>query len=624
MSLRPEAALAFAACLVGLAGAPTAACADVVDIAIGVNHACAVIRDGAVKCWGSNAYGKLGDGTTDTRATPAGVLGLGGSATQVAAGTDHTCALVTAGRVKCWGSNAHGQLGDGSYSDRPLPADVAGLAAAVAIAAGGHRSCALLADGQVLCWGWAYAVFLNCPGPCRADITSYPSPVPVPGFTQMRAISAGVVTDHAIVRPYLTLCGLGADGIGRCTGRFDWPAARYDLFPGVKAIATGGNHACMALASGQVRCTGENWRGQLGGGGFAYFGTQMAAGIDDAIALAAGWDHSCALTADRRLRCWGGTSGDGTTIARATPVDLPALGAGILKVAAGAAASCAITADGSAWCWGANDSGQLGDGTFRMRPSPVAVAGLALTTIAHTPGVESGMWWNPSEPGWGLQITIRGQVIFGTLYVYDETGRPKWYVSSNCAISRRIEQPLECSGELHETAGPAFSGTGSGMRVTPVGSFRLSLSSRDAGTLEYSVNAVARNVAIRRFLFDAGSTAASVNYTDLWWNPAEAGWGTSISHQGATMFIVLYVYDESGRPVWYVASNCSVAAEGGSCNGPLYRVSGSASTAPYEAARVRVSQVGMLRVVFPDPNHATLFWTIDGASGSRSITRQIF
>jgi alpha-tubulin suppressor-like RCC1 family protein len=97
-----------------------------VGFALGQFHSCAVLRGGAVWCWGHNDSGQLGDGTTAARTTPVEVTGVT-DAVAVAVGTWHSCALGRAGRVTCWGRNALGQLGDGTGSDRPRPAPVVGL-----------------------------------------------------------------------------------------------------------------------------------------------------------------------------------------------------------------------------------------------------------------------------------------------------------------------------------------------------------------------------------------------------------------------------------------------------------------------------------------------------------------
>ena len=142
-------------------------------ISAGGDHTCALLDNGAVKCWGDNGYGQLGLGDTANRGDDAGEmgdnlpavdLGTGRTATAISAGDDHTCALLDNGTVKCWGANTIGQLGLGDTANRGdgpgemgdnLPAvDLGTGRTATAISAGGSHTCALLDNGAVKCWGY--------------------------------------------------------------------------------------------------------------------------------------------------------------------------------------------------------------------------------------------------------------------------------------------------------------------------------------------------------------------------------------------------------------------------------------------------------------------------------------
>jgi len=122
------------------------------SLAAGSAHTCG-IGGGRVLCWGDNRFGQLGDGSTQGRAQPGPVEGLPGSATQLAAGAVHTCALVSGGAAYCWGQNLHGQLGDGSTQNATRATPVAGDLRFRSIHAGGALTCGFSDDGSEYCWG---------------------------------------------------------------------------------------------------------------------------------------------------------------------------------------------------------------------------------------------------------------------------------------------------------------------------------------------------------------------------------------------------------------------------------------------------------------------------------------
>ena len=143
----------------------------VTALAAGWKHSCAVLAAGNVKCWGSNTQGQLGDGSIYSGSpTAVDVLGVSG-AILVAAGVNHTCAVVSNGAVKCWGDNHLGQLGDGSKNRSLTAVSVLGISGAVALAAGGNHTCAVVAGGEIKCWGWRRAAQLGDVNPGYATGT---------------------------------------------------------------------------------------------------------------------------------------------------------------------------------------------------------------------------------------------------------------------------------------------------------------------------------------------------------------------------------------------------------------------------------------------------------------------
>ncbi len=127
---------------------------NITQLASMADHTCAIHQTDTITCWGANAYGQLGDGTVAPYKGAVAVDNLGGDARQVSTGVNHTCALISGGRVKCWGDNTYGQLGTGNTTASSKPVSVIGLTRPVSeITAGGYHSCARLDTGAIYCWG---------------------------------------------------------------------------------------------------------------------------------------------------------------------------------------------------------------------------------------------------------------------------------------------------------------------------------------------------------------------------------------------------------------------------------------------------------------------------------------
>jgi alpha-tubulin suppressor-like RCC1 family protein len=115
--------------------------------------ACAILTDGALKCWGLNRNGQVGNNGTLDESTPVDVVGMQSGVKSVAAGM-HTCAIMTSGELKCWGLNwDDGEVGNGNRIDQPTPVTITAVPNAVEVATGGNHTCALLTTGSLKCWG---------------------------------------------------------------------------------------------------------------------------------------------------------------------------------------------------------------------------------------------------------------------------------------------------------------------------------------------------------------------------------------------------------------------------------------------------------------------------------------
>ena len=351
-----------------------------VGIAAGGWHTCAITASRGMRCWGANSFGQLGDGTANNQSAPVDVTGLGSGIAQIAPGTHHTCALTSDGSVQCWGWNQYGQLGNGLTANSALPSTVSGLASGViAIASGGAHSCAILSAGTVKCWGKNDYGQLG-----DGTFTERHTPVTVTGLSgTFTSITAGDRHTCVVSNIGAAKCwGFNADGeLGNGTVAFSTtPVDVSGLSTGVSTISAGMAHTCAKTASG-VKCWGANAAGQLGDGSYTNrLAPVSVSGLaDEALVLSTGGQHTCVVTAQHGAKCWGrndaGQLGDGTTYTRTAPVDVATLASGVSTISGGYGHTCAIVNSQAAKCWGANSFGQLGDGTTTLSPVPIGVLG---------------------------------------------------------------------------------------------------------------------------------------------------------------------------------------------------------------------------------------------------------
>lgn len=353
--------------------------AGVASIATGWSHTCARTLGDAVRCWGSNASGQLGNGTTTTSLTAVDVVGLGPGVSGVAAGGNHTCSIV-AGGAKCWGRNVEGQVGNGSAGTSPVtvPTLVTGLSSGVMqLALGANHSCALLVTGAVKCWGEGL-------GNGAAGSTSTPADVML--AAPAVSVGAGEAYSCALLNSGLVQCW-GTNSRGQLgDGTFETrpqPGPSIELGGNASAISVGDRHAC-ALVAGLVKCWGRSNEGQLGivtteNSPFPVTVPDLPPQIRS---IAAGGYHVCARTDTDTVKCWGwghqGALGNDTLGYDRSPKLVAALGGSARSIATGGHHSCAIDASGGVKCWGGNWLGQVGNQTTTHVAVPATVNGVGV------------------------------------------------------------------------------------------------------------------------------------------------------------------------------------------------------------------------------------------------------
>jgi len=298
-----------------------------------------VLSDGHVKCWGTNLWGQLGNGTTTDSATPVLVNGIS-NAIQVSTYFSHSCALLVDGTVKCWGMNTWGQLGNevagsdhptGTLADwtvTPNPVQMVGVNGALQVTTGGYTTCVVLADHTVKCVGY---------------------------------------------RRYGTL----GDGIdGSSTNYYSKTLVQVIDIDNAISVSSNGDFSCALLSNKTTKCWGTSRDGEFPLPTGAYFSSTpvLISKVSNAIQLSVGSTTIC-YSASSSAYCWGSrivSNGNSTTTnpeAVAGQIEYRGTNLMISKIVVAASHACALfsrpelTPTAVTHCWGSNIAGELGDGT---------------------------------------------------------------------------------------------------------------------------------------------------------------------------------------------------------------------------------------------------------------------
>ncbi len=427
------------------------------QVSLGANFSCALVAtNNRVKCWGWNGYGELGNAAAVTNQdTPLTVMLASGSplnqVISIAAGEYHMCALRTSGRVWCWGDNADGELGTGTTTSSDVnPGQVVGASSVNSIASGGFHSCAIISAHHALCWG------LNTSGQLgRGNTTNSNVAVSANGPGGVQEAAAGSYFTCLRYSGHNIKCfgdnGYGQRGTGSTTpGHTTSPGLNVVLSETVLQVAAGDTYTCALLGPwGRVSCWGFGQFGSIGNGGTGNSSTPlMVVGLTGATMITAGTFTGCALLMSTQVKCWGwnqeGQVGNQTVTNALVPVTVikstggpltnvsqisgggyrtcavvqPAGGVecwgdfaynvattgqtgyyvdatpvvsltGVTQIAAGYYDTCALIPPSTVECWGWNLDGNLGNGTSGgISLIPVTVSGLSGTITELAAG-----WW---------------------------------------------------------------------------------------------------------------------------------------------------------------------------------------------------------------------------------------
>jgi alpha-tubulin suppressor-like RCC1 family protein len=282
------------------------------ELALGATHSCARLSSGELRCWGGNTRGQIGTGAPSLW-VPAPTRVPGVDAVTVAAGGAHTCVTRAAADALCWGAGEDGQLGGGAMSDSPLPVVSTVAPRPLAIDGGDFHTCALHGTGVVDCVG-------------RDDVGQLgygPASPPIPDVV---ALATGQSHTCAVRASGEVWCwGANEDGqLGDGTTTESPDRRRVEGLPApAREIHADTDHSCAVLANDDLWCWGENEDGQSIPGGTTDQRTPAFTGLGGVDAVAVGRLHVCVLDGPE-LRCFGdnvrGQLGDGTTEPRAGPV----------------------------------------------------------------------------------------------------------------------------------------------------------------------------------------------------------------------------------------------------------------------------------------------------------------
>jgi hypothetical protein len=278
---------------------------------------------------------------------------------------------------------------------------------------------------------------------------------------------------------------------------------------------------------------------------------------------------------------------------------------------------------------------------FAMTRSSAGDSPWSAASNSATPGSSaattnfSDSWWNASESGWGITITDHGNNIFVQWYTYDQTGHNQKYVIAGGTFANNR---CQFSGAVQRVTGPSWTAASfdpNQVVRSNVGSATIDFCAAGvpAGTIvfSYNVEGVSASKQLTRLAFGndvphwgGWANTGAPDFTDLWWNPNESGWGVSVTQHGNTAFYRVFVYDTDNRPLLFIVS--ATASNGGATfSGPITMTTGPwFGSSPFDPSQVTRTTAGTATLTFSDYNNGVLTYTVNGVTKTKAITRNVF
>lgn len=357
-----------------------------VTLVAGTDHTCALTVEGSPYCWGRNAGGALGSGTESPFVFAPERVMTDEIFSQLSAGANSTCGVTKQKQVLCWGSNEHGQLGNGTKISSGEPVGIQELIDITQVSVGQFHACALNELGVVLCWGNNSAGQLGTGYQNEGSAT----PVQVSGATRFKALPRNMGSTHscAIERDNSELfCwGNGDRGqLGTSTKQSSGNPTRVVNSSGASSASLGGYHTCITYENGNASCWGSNSHGELGtGDGHERLTPTPPASVELWRVVIAKDRNTCGVALNGLVHCWG--DNDYRQLGRAGRTPEPrrvTLEKPVNSLSAGLYHACARNAEGDVQCWGWNYNGEFADGTLSQKQPEPSMIRLSLASINH-------------------------------------------------------------------------------------------------------------------------------------------------------------------------------------------------------------------------------------------------